>query len=142
MVNAMQSVQTAQYYASYNPNIPDPKPIAAWYDSISRPDLDYTKPGFLQLTDAQWAARGDKDYAVQNGSLVDYSPPVVAVPLITQATNAKTWIQQQANLAAAMGEVFTADMKAYVRATAAIASVTDTTRTVPPAQPTSFIASF
>lgn len=60
----------------------------------------------------------------------------MAVPLKTQATSAQAWIQQQANLAAAMGEVFTADMKAYVQAIAAIANGTDTTSTALPAQST------
>ncbi|QHC36417.1 hypothetical protein [Komagataeibacter xylinus] len=53
-----------------------------------------------------------------------------------QATVAENWIQQQASLAAAMGETFTADMKAYVLAVSAIASGTDTTSTALPAQPT------
>lgn len=74
--------------------------------------------------------------AVVNGELVDYTPPVVAVPLKTQAAAAQAWIQQQANLATAMGETFTADMKAYVTAISAIASGTDTTSTALPAQPT------
>jgi hypothetical protein len=78
--------------------------------------------------------------AVVNGQLVDYAPPVVPVPLKTQAATAQAWIQQQANLATAMGEVFTADMKAYVKAIAAIASGTDTTSTALPAQPTDVMA--
>jgi hypothetical protein len=73
--------------------------------------------------------------AVENGALVDYTAPAVAIPLKTQAASAQAWIQQQANLAAAMGEVFTADMKAYVKAIAAIANGTDTTSTALPAQP-------
>ena len=62
----------------------------------------------------------------------NFSAPI---PLKTQAASAQVWIQQQANLAAAMGEVFTTDMRAYVKAIAAIASGTDTTSTVLPAQP-------
>ncbi|MGS0649174.1 hypothetical protein ACU81Q_16320 [Komagataeibacter melomenusus] len=65
-----------------------------------------------------------------------YTPPAVAVPLKTQAATAQAWIQQQANLAAAMGETFTADMKSYVTAITAIANGTDTTSTTLPAQPT------
>jgi hypothetical protein len=57
------------------------------------------------------------------------------IPLKTQATSAMVWIQQQANLASAMGQVFTVDMKAYVKAIAAIASGTDTTSTALPVQP-------
>jgi hypothetical protein len=79
--------------------------------------------------------------AVINGQLVDYAPPTVPVPLKTQATTAQAWIQQQANLASAMGEVFTADMKAYVLAVNAIASGADTTSTALPAQPASVMVS-
>lgn len=53
----------------------------------------------------------------------------------SQAVSAQVWIQQQASLAAAMGEVFTTDMKAYVKAINAIASGADTTSTALPAQP-------
>lgn len=76
------------------------------------------------------------------GSVIDLSTVTVAssftapVSLKTQATSAQAWIQQQANLAGAMGEVFTADMKAYVLAINAIANGTDTTSTALPAQPT------
>ena len=76
------------------------------------------------------------------GSVIDLSTVTAAsdfrapVSLKTQATTAQAWIQQQASLASAMGEVFTADMKAYVKAIAAIANGTDTTSTALPAQPT------
>ncbi|CEF56153.1 hypothetical protein [Acetobacter ghanensis] len=76
------------------------------------------------------------------GSVIDLSTVTAAssftapVSLKTQATSAQAWIQQQANLAGAMGEVFTADMKAYVLAINAIANGTDTTSTALPAQPT------
>lgn len=91
------------------------------------------------LTPEQWAARMDGNTvlpkAVVNGVWVDYSPPIPTVPLTTQAATAQAWIQQQANLAAAMGEAFTADMKAYVKAVNAIASGADTASTALPAQP-------
>ena len=76
------------------------------------------------------------------GSVIDLSAVTAdsnfraTVTLKAQATTTQAWIQQQASLAAAMGEVFTADMKAYVKAIAAIANGTDTTSTVLPAQPT------
>ncbi|WP_242621896.1 hypothetical protein [Komagataeibacter xylinus] len=66
-----------------------------------------------------------------------FAAPVAAtVSLAQQATAAQSWISQQASLATAMGETFTADMKAYVLAIAAIANGTDTTSTALPAQPT------
>ncbi|WP_159262943.1 DUF3047 domain-containing protein [Komagataeibacter xylinus] len=90
----------------------------------------------IALTAAQWTARQTTGQGIQNGAIVAYTPPAAVVPLKTQATSAQAWIQQQANLAAAMGATFTADMKAYVLAINAIASGTDTTSTTLPAQPT------
>lgn len=70
-----------------------------------------------------------------NGAWSFTPPETPTLTLSQQAQNAETWIQQQANLATAMGEVFTADMRAYVKAIAAIAGGTDTTSTALPAQP-------
>jgi hypothetical protein len=94
----------------------------------------------IALTEAQWTARSTGTQIMVNGAVQTYTPPVVAVPLQTQATTAQAWIQQQANLASAMDEVFTADMKTYVRAIAAIASGADTTSTALPAQPADVMA--
>ena len=123
-----------RYYATMD------KPCA-WYDMWAFPSTDGLPAAstLFAMTAEQWAAKGGstgtKSMAVINGQLVDYAPPTVPVPLKTQATTAQAWIQQQANLATAMGEVFTADMKAYVKAIAAIANGTDTTSTALPAQP-------
>lgn len=132
--SAVQAAYPARYYATMD------KPCA-WYDmwQFSTTDGLPAASSLFAMTKDQWAAKGGyfgtKSMAVVNGQLVDYVPPVVPVPLKTQAITAQAWIQQQANLAAAMGEVFTADMKAYVKAIAAIANGTDTTSTVLPAQP-------
>ena len=133
---------TTPYYATYNPRITEPAPVAAYYDSRDTPWLDFSAEGFINLTEAQWTNRNTGYWAVQSGQLVAYNPTpvVVVVPLQSQAVTAQTWIQQQANLAAAMGEVFTADMKTYVKTIAAIASGTDTTSTALPAQPTDVMA--
>lgn len=80
------------------------------------------------------------------GSVIDLSTVTAAsdfrapVSLKTQATSAQAWIAQQASLASAMGEVFTADMKAYVVAVNAIANGTDTTSTALPTQPADVMA--
>lgn len=90
----------------------------------------------IALTEAAWATRSSAvNQIIKDAGIQTYDAPVVVVPLATQATTAQAWIQQQANLAAAMGEVFTADMKAYVTAISAIASGADTTSTALPAQP-------
>ncbi|GAA3674741.1 hypothetical protein [Acetobacter lovaniensis] len=128
----------ARFYADMN------KPCG-WYDMAmfsSAEGLPSLQELFA-LTADQWTAKGGntgtRSMAVIDGALVDYVPPVVPIPLKTQATSAQTWIQQQANLAAAMGEVFTADMKAYVKAIAAIAGGTDTASTALPARPTDIL---
>ncbi len=128
-----------RYYATMD------KPCA-WYDMWAFPSTDGLPAAstLFAMTADQWAAKGGnagtRSMAVVNGQLVDYAPPVVPVPLKTQAATAQAWIQQQANLATAMGEVFTADMKAYVKAIAAIAGGTDTTSTALPAQPADVMA--
>ncbi|MCI1909006.1 MAG: hypothetical protein LKI99_04750 [Acetobacter fabarum] len=124
----------ARYYADMS------KPCG-WYDMAMFSSVEGLPAAntLYAMTPAQWAAKGGdtgaRPMAVVNGVLVDYTPPAVPVPLKTQAAYALTWIQQQASLAAAMGETFTADMKSYVKAIAAIANGTDTTSTALPAQP-------
>ncbi|MCP1229434.1 hypothetical protein [Acetobacter fabarum] len=100
------------------------------------PDADQT----AAVPDDVWKNRATGYWQVKNGVFSQYTPPTVTVPLKTQAVSAQAWIQQQANLASAMAEVFTADMKAYVKAIAAIANGTDTTSTALPAQPADVMA--
>lgn len=135
----VQQAYPARYYATLT------KPCG-WYDMGMFSSLDGLPPlsDLFALTPEQWQAKGGdygtKIMAVIDGKLVDYTPPVTPVPLATQAASEMTWIQQQANLAAAMGEVFTADMKAYVVAVNAIANGTDTTSTALPTQPADVMA--
>ncbi|MGS0648981.1 hypothetical protein ACU81Q_15290 [Komagataeibacter melomenusus] len=135
VLETLQATYPARYYATLDTP-------CAWYDMWVYSSVDGLPPvsQLFPMTSEQWAAKGGnvgtKSMAVVNGQLVDYTPPVVPVPLKTQAAAAQAWIMQQANLATAMGEVFTADMKAYVTAINAIAGGTDTTSTALPAQPT------
>jgi hypothetical protein len=130
----------ARYYAYANmAQLRDGHPVVGWVDvsEFSAPPAWLPDAAdMIAQTDAQWAERNSGNQIIVSGSVQTYTPPNVPVPLKTQATTAQAWIQQQANLASAMGEVFTADMKAYVKAIAAIASGTDTTSTALPAQPT------
>lgn len=91
------------------------------------------------ITTADYFDRQDNPrqqyYDTASGKLADYTPPVVAPTLSGLAASEQAWIQQQANLAAAMGQTFTADMRAYVAAINAIAAGTDTTSTMLPARP-------
>lgn len=140
VLDDLKAAYPARYYADMN------KPCG-WYDMwvFSSADGLPAASTLYAMTAEQWAAKGGstgtKSMAVINGQLVDYAPPTVPVPLKTQAASAQVWIQQQANLASAMGEVFTADMKAYVKAIAAIAGGTDTTSTALPARPTDILTS-
>lgn len=135
VLDDLKAAYPARYYADMN------KPCG-WYDMwvFSSADGLPAASALYAMTAEQWAAKGGdtgtKSMAVINGELVDYTAPAVAIPLKTQAATAQSWIMQQANLAVAMGEVFTTDMRTYVKAIAAIANGTDTTSTALPTQPT------
>lgn len=139
----VKTLYPAQYYASYDTTAAQPAYINGWYDTWSMSDVSSVPAAsdMLAVTQAQWLAR-NSNQGVQNGAVVacPAPTPVPTVSLPAQAQAALAWIGQQANLAAAMGEVFTADMKAYVAAINAIANGTDTTSTVLPAQPTDVLA--
>lgn len=124
---------------------------AAFYDTWGYSSTDHL-PDISELhsvTSAQWterqnsAATGLKQYTwnAASGSLETYTPPAVVVPLATQAQSEMSgWISQQASMAAAMGETFTTDMKAYVKAIQAIATGADKTSTALPTRPTDVMA--
>ena len=134
----VKTAYPARYYASYDATATQPTPVSGWYDTWDMGNVSNVPPAsdMIALTEAQWEAHLPAGQGVQAGAIVSYTPPAAVVPLKTQAASAQAWIIQQANLAAAMGEVFTADMKAYVLAIDAIANGTDTTSTALPAQPT------
>ena len=140
-------VYSRRYAAEFDHTAAQPTGVLSWFDlwalgsHKNLPD----QADLLVLTAADWQALGG-DYAykggkgVQDGKLVDYTPPPVPVPLSDQAKSEQAWIQYQVNLAAAMGEAFTDPMKAYVKAIAAIADGTDTTSTALPARPDPIMA--
>lgn len=117
--------------------------VTGWVDCTQFAEKPAWLPDASQciaVPDTVWGNRAAMYWQVKDGVFSQYTPPAVTIPLKTLATSAQAWIQQQANLTAAMGEVFTADMKAYVKAIAAIASGTDTTSTALPTQPTDVMA--
>ncbi|MCP1240890.1 hypothetical protein NKW44_14605 [Acetobacter lovaniensis] len=93
------------------------------------------------MTADQWAAKGGntgtKSMAVENGQLVDYTPPVVPIPLATQAStalaSARTYIYNNYGI---LNEVTPDAWVTYIKALMAISDGTDTTSTVLPTQPT------
>ena len=130
-----------QYYASYDTTATQPTIVTGWYDTWSMSDVSNVPKAsdMIAMTETEWndtTFRMPVGKGVKDGAIVDYTPPVVPVPLVTQAQNAMSWVNQQASMATAMGETFTSDMKAYVTALRAIIAGTDTTSTVLPTQPT------
>ena len=119
---------------------------AAFYDMWGYSSTDHL-PDISELhpvTSAQWAERQNSAatglkqsfWNTASGSLEPYTPPAVVVPLSTKAQSEMSgWVNQQAVLATAMGETFTDEMKAYVKAIQAIATGADTSSTELPQRP-------
>jgi hypothetical protein len=67
-------------FAVYDPGVP-PHMVTGWYDLD---ELDYSNSALppesmrLKLTDAQWDARMQGQWAVNNGALVPWEPPPAA----------------------------------------------------------------
>ncbi|MBS1082466.1 hypothetical protein [Gluconobacter kondonii] len=127
----------SRFYATYDTTAAQPTGITGWFDTWT---LSTTKnlpaaSDMLALTQDQWNDRATGPQGVKDDDLVDYTPPAPVVPLETQAQTELAWIASQASMAAAMGETFTDNMKAYVKAIQAIANGTDTTSTALPARP-------
>lgn len=59
-------------YAAYNTTALQPTPVAAWYDGDRVNHIDFTTPGFIEITEDQWATRNDKVWCVLGSSLVEY----------------------------------------------------------------------
>ncbi|MCQ8240509.1 hypothetical protein [Rhizosaccharibacter radicis] len=76
-------------YAHFDHTAPAPAPVLGWYDAdaLSYPILP-PEADLLEVADADWEARMPGPFAVQDGKLVPYTPPVPVVPLATQADQA------------------------------------------------------
>ncbi|MEJ5118425.1 hypothetical protein WH158_13490 [Gluconobacter cerinus] len=131
-----------RYVACYDHTAAQPTAVLSWFDlwtlgsHANLPalaDMHFLSAAEWQALGGDYGYKGNK--GLQDGKIVDYTPPPAPIPLTLQAETEQTWIQQQASLAAAMGETFTDAMKAYVKAIAAITSGADTTSTALPARP-------
>lgn len=75
-------------YACFNPAIAAPSPVIGWYDTgvFAYPNLP-AAANLLEVTAAQWEAHfaDPSGWAVSNGALVAYVPPVSPPTLAQQA---------------------------------------------------------
>lgn len=132
-----------RYYASYDTTASQPAPITGWWDTWDMSTVANVPNAadMIPVSEDDWKDtskfRLTIGRGVQDGKIVDYTVPVVPVPLTIQASNAMTWVNQQASLVSAMGETFSDTGKAYVKALQAIISGVDTTSTALPARPDS-----
>lgn len=136
----------ARYYASYDTSAAQPTSVTGWYDVWSMSDVSNVPAAstMIAISESDWNNTSTFHLpigkGVQNGEIIDYTPPAVVVPLATQAQSEMSgWISQQASIAVAMGETFTADMKTYVKTIQAIATGADKTSTTLPTRPTDVI---
>jgi hypothetical protein len=70
-------------YAAYDSSVPAPSPVTGWYDT----DLfNYPNPpkSWLEMSDIQWQNRMSGHWAVQNNSLVPYTPPAPPEPTLIE----------------------------------------------------------
>lgn len=78
-------------YAQYNSAVASPSPVLGWYDTdeFNYPNLP-AAGNLLTVTEAQWAARltNPSGWAVSNGALIAYTPPIPAPNLAQQAATA------------------------------------------------------
>ncbi|MBS1017255.1 hypothetical protein KBX73_15025 [Acetobacter persici] len=127
-----------RYYASYDKTN---YVVTGWYDTWEMSSVTNVPSAgdMVVVTPAQWndttSFRLPTGKGVIGSKIVDYTPPATPIPLTTQAETAMTWVQDQATMASAMGETFTADMKAYVATLRAIISGDDSTSTELPERP-------
>lgn len=137
----IKTIYPNRYYASYDTTATQPTIVTGWYNTWAMSDVSNVPKAsdMIAMTETEWndpTFRIPVGKGVKDGIIIDYTPPVVPIPLTSQAQNAMTWVNQQATIATAMGETFTADMKNYVSALRAIINGTDTTSTQLPTQPT------
>lgn len=78
-------------YVYFNSALPSPSPVIGWYDTDKEtyPNLPATV-NLFEVTAAQWTARNTNgavpsDWAISNGALIAYTPPVLLPTLAQQA---------------------------------------------------------
>lgn len=133
----VKELYPARFYASYDTKAAQPTQVTGWYDTWSMGTTDGIPVAgdMIPISQEDWDNRSvfrmPVGRGVENGKIVDYTPPLVNVPIKDQATNELIWINQQASLAMAMGETFTSDMRAYVSTVRALSNGTQTATELP-----------
>jgi len=63
-------------YATFDHTVPEPSPVTGWYDNdiVVYPNFP-DDADLLLMTAEQWVARMSQYWAVENGTLVPYTPP-------------------------------------------------------------------
>lgn len=133
----------ARYYASFDLSAAQPTPVLGWYDTWAMSNVANVPAAsdMIAVTEKDWdditAFRKSNGRGVQDGKIIDYTPPV---PLSVQAQAEQSWIQQQESRAFVRGQKFTAEMLAYADAIEAIAEGTDTASTRLPDRPATIMS--
>ncbi|MCP1197101.1 hypothetical protein NKW84_14700 [Acetobacter senegalensis] len=136
-------VHPARYYASFDLSAAQPTPVLGWYDTWAMSNVASVPAAtdMISVSARDWADitafRKPNGRGVQDGKIIDYTPPV---PLSALAQTEQGWIQQQESRAFVRGQKFTAEMLAYADAIEAIADGTDTTSTKLRDRPTNIMS--
>lgn len=131
-----------RYYAAYDTTAPQPTSVTGWYDTGSMSSLAAVPPAasLIPLSAADWANttsfRLPSGRGVLNGKIIDYTAPVLPVPLSTQAQNALVEARQTVwGNYGALNEPTPEAWVTYLKALRAIAEGEDTTSTTLPEGP-------
>lgn len=131
-----------RYYASYDLKATQPTIVTGWYNTGDMGSLDNVPDAsdMIVITTDQWndpTFRLPSGKGVQDGKIIDYTPPIPTVPLKTQATTAlataRTYVNNNYTM---LNEATPDEWVAYLKALMVIANGTDTTSTALPDKPT------
>ncbi|OAG78051.1 hypothetical protein Amal_00667 [Acetobacter malorum] len=131
-----------RYYASYDVTASQPTPVTGWYDTWAMSSLEDVPlaSNLIPVAYQDWANtdafRLPTGRGVQNGKIIDYTPPVQPVPLATQAQDALVAARQSVwNEYGSINLPTPEPWVDYLKALMAIANGTDTISTALPAAP-------
>lgn len=133
-----------RYYASYDITATQPTPVTGWYDTWDMSNVSNVPAAtdMIPISEADW--NNDDTFhlpigkGVQNGKIIDYTPPPTPVPLKTQAQSALAIARQTVwDEYGCINEATPDNWVTYLKALMAIANGTDTMSTTLPTAPTS-----